>query len=510
MRRIFIYFTLLFLLAPITQAQPTLESDYSFVMDVPRVVTMTSSPAHFYVLSESEGMAVFRARPDSLQWLYSSTGMQRRGHNIVADIRFAYLFGNSNRLSILEPTSVLGVYSSTQLPGQPLDVKRMGQNLYVAIQNQGLGKISLASSSAVDAGVNFVESPELKNSTIIDLAGTEQRLFVLSDQQLLRFDYDGQNLSLSQSNELSQKLSNILWVDNTLFGTDSNGNIFKVEGSNTLSKVGNIGEEISTIVSWKDWTIVRGASGRLWKAHQDTEFELWKEDRKAGNHITVSKNNLWLTEYNQITKVKAKQQETNQAASSPSDAILSLAEIQDYTIPHSESLVFPIKLNSGTPANNVQFTYQSADIQDAVIRGQSFYWEPTSSDIGSHEVKIIASANGETVSTSFNIHVRSFNAPPRFTPIRSVTIPVGEEFTLPFNAVDPDGIDKNLIRFIGVNLPKGASINESSGTVRWTPTARQTGKNTFRVIATDQYGTAASVDVTINVSDSVQRENTTD
>ncbi|HLR26754.1 MAG TPA: Ig domain-containing protein, partial [Fodinibius sp.] len=76
---------------------------------------------------------------------------------------------------------------------------------------------------------------------------------------------------------------------------------------------------------------------------------------------------------------------------------------------------------------------------------------------------------------------------------------------LPINAVDPDGIDKNLIRFIGVNLPKGAAIDESTGTITWTPSVRQTGENTFRVIATDQYGTAASIKVTINVSDSVKR-----
>ena len=509
MKRFFTYFifTLLFSLASHTQAQPALKSDYSFVMDVPRVITMTSSPAHFYVLSESEGMAVFRAKRDSLQWLYSSTGMQRRGSKIVADIRFAYLFGDDNRLSILEPTSVLGVYSSTQLPGKPADVKRLGQDLYIAVKNKGLGKISLASSSAVDSGIDFVQTSELKKHNIIDLDGTAHRLFVLADQHLLHFDYDGKKLSLSKSYELSQQLNKLFLVDNVLFGTDSDGAIYKIDDGNSLTKVGSIGEKVSKVVAWKDWIIARGASGRVWAAYQKHDFELWKKDRKAGNHITVSKDQLWISEYNQITKVKTEAKDKDHKTGKGASTALSLTDIQDYTIPHSESLLFPIKLKGNIPANKVQFTYQSADVQDAVVRGQSFYWEPTSADIGSHKVKIIASANGETVSTSFNIHVRSFNAPPRFTPIRSVTIPVGEEFTLPINAVDPDGINKNLIRFIGVNLPKGASINESSGTIRWTPTARQTGKNTFRVIATDQYGTASSVEVNINVSNTVGREN---
>ncbi|MDZ7682338.1 MAG: hypothetical protein U5J63_11665 [Fodinibius sp.] len=90
---------LLFSITVSVQAQPTLEKDYSYVMEIPSVITMESSLAHLYVLSDSEGMAVFRTYPDSLQWLYSSTGMEQRGNTVTADIRFAYLFGNSRRLT---------------------------------------------------------------------------------------------------------------------------------------------------------------------------------------------------------------------------------------------------------------------------------------------------------------------------------------------------------------------------------------------------------------------------
>src|SRR5690554_4911859 len=93
------------------RAQEQLSQDYSQLMEIPGVVEMEASPAHLYILSETEGMAVFRVYPDSLQWLYTSSGMQRRGNKMEADIRFAYLFGSSKRLTVLEPTSVLGVYS---------------------------------------------------------------------------------------------------------------------------------------------------------------------------------------------------------------------------------------------------------------------------------------------------------------------------------------------------------------------------------------------------------------
>lgn len=495
------------------RAQMTLTKDYSFVMDIPSVKTVASSPAHFYALSETEGMAVFRSRPDSLQWLYSSTGMQRRGDQVIADIRFAYLFGDNNRLTVLEPTSVLGVYSSTDLPARPLDVKRISNNLYVALGEQGLGNLSLETPEAVDSTLTFAAQQKLGNQSVISLAGTNDRLFVLTDNsQLLQLDFEDNQLNPSRTIELSEEINKLFLISSTLYGSSDSGHIYEIAGDGDLSELGSIPEQVSDIVAWQDWLVIRGISNRLWTSYQNQKPQLWKEDRKAGNYIAVCKGQLWLSEYNQITKINASKAaaspEDNDSASSDNSGSITLEEIQDITTPHSKSLLFPIRLQGNSSAQNVQFTYQSPNIQEAEVRGQSFYWEPSSDDVGSHSVTIIASAqNGKTTTTSFDIHVRSYNAPPRFTPIRSISIPVGEDFSFPLNAVDPDGINKNLIRFLGVNLPKGATINESTGMVRWTPTARQVGENTFRVIATDQYGAASSVDVTINVVNNVQRGN---
>jgi len=70
---------------------------------------------------------------------------------------------------------------------------------------------------------------------------------------------------------------------------------------------------------------------------------------------------------------------------------------------------------------------------------------------------------------------------------------------LGISAIDPDGINQSLIRYLGVDMPDGAQINETTGRFRWNPDERQVGEHTFRVIATDQYGAAASQDYTINV-----------
>ena len=80
---------------------------------------MASSPSHLYVLSEQEGLAVFRVSNDNTQWLYTNIGMQRRGNKIVTDIRFAYLFGYGKRLTVLEPTSVLGYILLPIYPQSP-------------------------------------------------------------------------------------------------------------------------------------------------------------------------------------------------------------------------------------------------------------------------------------------------------------------------------------------------------------------------------------------------------
>ena len=78
---------------------------------------------------------------------------------------------------------------------------------------------------------------------------------------------------------------------------------------------------------------------------------------------------------------------------------------------------------------------------------------------------------------------------------------MNEEYVLQFNASDPENPQNPIIRYIGVDMPDGASINEKTGEFKWTPTERQVGETTFKVIATDRLGAASSIDVTLNVLD---------
>lgn len=495
----------------VLRAQSQLVKDYSYVMEIPSIVAIESSPAHVYILSETEGMVVFRTQGDSLQWLYSSTGMTNRGDVITTDIRFAYLFGRNDRLTVLEPTSVLGVYSATLLPQKPVDSKRIDQHLYVALSSGGIGKISLSTPSAVDSTVNMVAESHLENENIIDLEATDSQLFALTkSHKLLLLKKAEDSLNLSKELSLQKELNRIFLIKNSLYGSDREGNIYEVDRDGNLARMGTISEPVKKIQKWKNWLLVQGTSSRIWTSYQNQAFNLWKDDGEAGNYFTVSQDQLWLSEYNQVSRIisghrQSKQQNNNRRAEIAGD--LKLEPIHNRSLPYPKPLLLPIKLKFDFPVKQVQFAYQS-DITTAKIRGNGFYWQPGPNDIGQHRVKIIATAsNGQTDSISFTIDVRSFNSPPRFTPLRPITIPVGQPFALPVRALDPDGNKQNLVRYLGVDLPEGSTIDEQSGEFEWTPTSRQIGKNSFRVIATDQYGAASSVDVSIRVIETERNSN---
>jgi hypothetical protein len=76
---------------------------------------------------------------------------------------------------------------------------------------------------------------------------------------------------------------------------------------------------------------------------------------------------------------------------------------------------------------------------------------------------------------------------------------VGETFELPLKATDPDGLDPDFVRYVGLNLPDGSQLDEQTGRFTWKPAARQSGQQRFRVMATDQFGASAAIEVHINV-----------
>src|SRR5690625_3952115 len=161
--------TLFVLLLPcfILPLQAQFATDISRLLQIQKIIDMDASETHLYALSETEGLVVFRAHRDSLQWLYSSAGMQDRGNKLESDIRFSYLYGDYRRLTIIEPTSVLGVYSSSTLPTSPLAVSIVGNYLFVAMEDEGRALQDLSRPANPDAGIAEIATV----SIAIDIAG---------------------------------------------------------------------------------------------------------------------------------------------------------------------------------------------------------------------------------------------------------------------------------------------------------------------------------------------------
>lgn len=480
-------------------ADAQLLKDLSREIEISDVITMAGTETHLYILSEKEGLVVFRAYEDSLQWLYSSTGMQERGNTLESDIRFAYLFGDSRRLTVVEPTSVLGVYSSTILPAKPITVKRIGLQLFVALGESGLGIVSLSTPENVDSDLTMAENI----SSAIDLASNgEQLLYVLdSNNRITVLEIDEDEISLQESISINRNLNKLFLVENDLIGADNRGNIFFINSDGDTNTLTSVQSTPSSILEWNNLLVIRTVDGTVLTGRPGEEFMQWKSRRSAGNHIVLTGTKLWLAEFNSIAPVINRDSGIeNMASDSQTDhSGFSLKPIENITIPYPRPLLLPIEFETDTDRSGVAVAYE-ATFDNASVRGNSLYWQPRSSQAGRHNVTITATtAEGISDSTSFIIDVRKFNSPPRTGNVRPVTLPVGEEFELKLTAVDPDGPDPDLIRYIGVDMPDGASVNEATGVFNWEPSIRQVGNHKFRIIATDQFGAASSQDFEMNV-----------
>ena len=475
--------------------------DLSNMFEISNVKAIEASTAHLYVLSEDEGMAVFRIKSDSLQWLYTSSGMQRRGNYLDSDIRFGYLYGDNRRLTVLEPTSVLGVFSSTYLPAIPLGVARLGDKLFVALNELGLGELSLSDPDTFDNEPEIIQNGVIGRASVIDIASSTiaNQLFVLtSDDRIHLFKMEDGELSHTSTVNLDKSVHQLFIQEDQIWASSIIGEIFSITTKGVERKLGTVNGIVSEILQIGDNVLVHTKDNKLWHSKSGDTFEVWQNESSAGNFITQNYETTWISIFDKISPLIPSESISESSPRNQHSSDFKLKEIDDIILTFPKPLVLGLELEYGD-INDINFTFRS-NASNAMIKKQGFFWQPTSNQIGIHPFTIIATnSNGKIDSINFSVDIKTFNAPPRFSPVRGSTIAVNDSYELTFNAIDPENLSSTLIRYLGVDLPEGSTLNEKTGLFSWTPTERQLGEQTFRIVATDEQGTAASIDVTFNV-----------
>jgi hypothetical protein len=214
------------------------------------------------------------------------------------------------------------VYSTTLLPEKPNAVARLGNNLYIALGKSGLGMISVETPETVDSDAEILVEDDIGNAAVLDLKSTElsKQLFVLTDApSLLIYNLHDDTIELSRELKLNLPISNIFIDGEQLWGSTPDGEIYEIRSAGLGKRVGITNEPIQKIRSWNDRLFIRTSSGRIWTVNPGDVIDIWKDDQQAGNYLAGSSGNLWISEYDKISRVVMRQPTTKQQADNSGD-----------------------------------------------------------------------------------------------------------------------------------------------------------------------------------------------
>lgn len=471
------------------------------VLRVPGVQALSGSHTHLYVLSSTEGLAIFRASGDSLVWLYNSDALLRRGDQLRSDARFAYLYGTDSRLAVIDPTVSQGLYSAAVLPAAPRGVARVGSKLFLAMGNQGVASMSLSDPANMEGSYESIGARFGPGEAAIDIVSYGNRIFVLGSTGTV-YPFVVTASSATQEAPVSTGFNvkrMFISEGHILLSTDI-GNALEWNRTSFPSEIATIGNAVADAHRSGTAWIVRTEDSRLWKVDTTSEnsVAILRDNASAGNFVTVNKGNIWVSEFGRIsTLTEAATPVLIGDEEAPSNKI-KITPVTDRNIPFPQPLLVSFTLEEGSDQGLSWYVRHTSGA--VPVRGNALMWQPKNSDIGSNRFTVIATNRmGAADSITFNVEVRQFNAPPRLTPTRPVSIPVDEEYKLQLVGVDPDGSDSDLVRYTGVNLPEGIKLDPQTGILTWTPNDRQLGRHVLQIVTSDQFGASMSNEVILNV-----------
>lgn len=463
------------------------------------------SPLHTYFSKADGSVVVYRNAQDGLIFLFENGEIGFKSTFIGSDTRFAYAYDQSDQLfSILDPNSLLLYYSRFQLSFNPKWVWRDQQKLWV-LNEQQLASVDISNPLSVDTTMQL--------SPVAEFLGDSLEISFLQGPELITTTDDGsvyhkQLAELADSTAKWKQLGKIaeeslLSVsDSLLYSWDaSNLQVVVRQFDQPLNRI-DIPFSISKLFHdpnlARTYAIVDG--NRLFE-FRDLEPLAPKQLIKGGSKLDLVKNSgiayIQIGEKFERFYPSSFLSESTQAASVAFSKPKFSYQAR-ITHPYSEPLLVEIPLESGWLTEDLDILMESST--GAQVIGRNLIWTPTMQDVGIYPVKLYAfSRQGLEDSLSFEIEIRSFNAPPRFLPFRTQSIVVGEDVEVRVQALDPDGQDRLLIRYIARELPDGAAIEEATGIIRWKPSYEQVGMHQLEIIASDQYGASSSQRIQLKV-----------
>jgi PGF-pre-PGF domain-containing protein len=143
--------------------------------------------------------------------------------------------------------------------------------------------------------------------------------------------------------------------------------------------------------------------------------------------------------------------------------------VNDHSV--SENSVLYINL-SATDLDGDSLTF-SSNSNIGTLRGNTFICTPGYHDAGVHNIMFTVSDGSLINSTNATITVSETNMPPKISPPGPFT--VSENKSLEFYLAAYDGDEADILTYMAIDLPSGATFNTSTGHFSWTPYTGQNG-----------------------------------
>ena len=238
------------------------------------------------------------------------------------------------------------------------------------------------------------------------------------------------------------------------------------------------------------YSIVNGLAG----AQIDREtgnFSWTPNEAQDGSHTFKFEVNDGFQANQQTVNIYVK--ETNQKP--------ILSPIGDKVISEEHKLSFSATAKDyDLPKNELSFFMTNAPLGSSFDpRSGTFVWTPSESQQGSYNVEVGVYDGKDTVYEKITISVMEVNKAPAIKPIHPLSVNELEDFSFSIVGSDDD-LPKQLLTFSLKNEPDGLNINSKTGELSWSPTEKEDGFYTFKVLLSDTE-TISEQEVTLNVKE---------